>query len=320
MAQRNGYLVITEKDMNPNSNSYLQTREREVYDPVSCPDNSPNYVNTDSYCEIADSETGVFSGRKVLVYTDMNPNSDLYLDTYEEYIDGGAECEPQDTNPIWIEINRECEMKIYQPSGVEGLTNNALVTYIDDNEFSPTSDQERTEIEIDGANCPAPNTDPEWTELNRSCNLVTVNGVLGYDGTATVNKRDDNVYSSSWGSTVTEVVADSACPQTFGIQTIYGSVDYEDQTIDCASNTWTNILTLKQVSTGQLFEITVTDGNLGMIWNNSYNQNYQFISSLMTCGEDSQYDRGYVYVDAVKYTTNQTFILTNNTINLAETD
>lgn len=322
MAQQNGILIITERDMNINSPTYNTTREREIYDPVACPDNAPNYINTDEYCEIANQDTGLFSGKKILVFTDMNPNSDSYLDTYEEYVDNASECTPQDTAPDFIEINRECELKIYQPSGVEGLTGNAIVTYIDDNEFSLTADEEKTEIVIDGATCPAPNTDPSWTILSSTCNLAyDENNSLVWDGTANVIRRDDNVYSNTYGTTETTTIVDTnACPTPLVSVYVGGSVLDPTTIEECDNDDWKNQLVYTRVKDGSEYDIMIDKNNINTKLIQIYpNEEYLFTVNGYSCDGNTYTERVGIYYNEQGYPlpATITFALKDNKIHLS---
>jgi hypothetical protein len=316
---RDGYLIIVEQDMNKLSPTYLQKREREEYNPQMCPSTAPIWVLINSYCQ--EDSTGQ-TGYRVDKYVDTNPNSETYSNEKSELIYDIDTCPIHSSDPDYQYTgNYTCEIITYEPSGVTGNSGASIQIWQDMNEFSSTfGTQEERRIENSGE-CPIPNTDPEWVELNRFCILVDVgDGQLSYTGMASVEYQDKNLFSPTWDEFKIEQVYDENCPKTLGDQVIWGTVGTTGQIIDCTENSWTAKLNLKLVGNGQLYEIIINNGELGTIWHNFYEQEYELISSYMRCGGDigDGYDRGYVFVDGVKYENGDKFTLTNNTINLAE--
>lgn len=155
MAEQNGYLVIVEQDINPNSPTYNQTREREEYNPVACPVSGADYQLIDSYCETESDDYERFTGYRIDTYQDLNPSSATYLDSYTERVEDLTNCQPQSTEPDWVETNSWCETIIFEPSMIEGNTGYRMIEYTDANEFSPTyMETEVKKWHGAGTNCP----------------------------------------------------------------------------------------------------------------------------------------------------------------------
>ena len=211
MAERNGYLIIEEMDINPNSPTYNQTRQREVYDTDSCPLPNADYQLVEEYCE-TNSDTGAQTGWKILVYQDMNPNSPTYLESYNDRVQDETTCPAETIDADWVEISRSCEIITYG-SGKTGNNGNVIITYQDMNDVSPTFQDTKDEILYDTVECPAPDVTPNWVEQSRSCNIVNKNGIVGFDGSVTVVEKDTNIYSSTYDTVRERILIDVVkCP------------------------------------------------------------------------------------------------------------
>lgn len=107
------------------------------------------------------------TGYRIDKFKDVNPYSPTYDTTKTERVYDTDTC-PNDA-PIWEEISRECVLKTYEPSGVEGNNGKALITEEDVNQHSLTFGETRTREVNDQINCPLPNTEPEWELESSSC-------------------------------------------------------------------------------------------------------------------------------------------------------
>ena len=151
-----GYRVFVEMDVNVDSPTYGQTRERREYNLLQCPKEGtePDWVIDDdeeAYCEIAmfpsglSGETGLF----VITLIDDNDASPTYgqkridkvsesawTEEYEEVF-GEFPCEGVNTEPDVEVVSSECVLE-YDEYGVPHTNGYERVTGIDKNPYSPT--------------------------------------------------------------------------------------------------------------------------------------------------------------------------------------
>lgn len=74
-----GYVIVTERDVNPHSPTYNTTRRIKYQDLSRCPTNTePVWTLTTSYCE---QNNGHNTGNLIKVMTDTNPASATYMQT-----------------------------------------------------------------------------------------------------------------------------------------------------------------------------------------------------------------------------------------------
>lgn len=208
-----GYRVYKYKDINPNSPTYGTYKEERERD-ASCNEESPNWQQTSTYCEL--DVKGTNTGYYVYVQTDVNPKSPTAGQTREERQYDVSHCPKQDTNPHWIEddnFEAYCETMWYEPAHVEGNTGYRISREIDDNRYSPTWGQKRDVRELSEL-CPAPSTEPNIEEISYSCQLETDSqGNVYMNGYADVTGLDKNIYSPTYLSSVTVAVYDEErCP------------------------------------------------------------------------------------------------------------
>lgn len=107
-----GYLIKKYYDINPYSPSYNTTKEEKVYDPITCPDNSPIWVEQSRSCNLkAYQPSGVMGndGKATVVYLDTNPDSLTYNTTKTEILSDLTNCPLPNTNPDWELQSSECE-------------------------------------------------------------------------------------------------------------------------------------------------------------------------------------------------------------------
>ena len=195
------------RDMNPQSSTYGQTYYEKVTD-ATCTQGSPVWVLLNEYCEL--NGNGTNTGYIIKEYRDSNPNSPSYMESRTEREQDSENCPIPSTDPTWVEdpnFEGYCEKKIYQPSGVEGLTGKKIVQLIDDN---PMSSSYRTTVmsAITSSDCPAPNTNPTIEEVSYSCEIID-GATTGY---AFRTGLDTNPYSSTYLQTTTVKEQDSRCP------------------------------------------------------------------------------------------------------------
>ena len=140
-----GNIIVTERDINPNSATYNQTRTRTYEDTARCPTSTePNWVEISYICE---QQGGFDTGNIILTEEDMNPNSSTYGQTRTRTVSGDSRC-TADTNPNWVEQSRVCHIDNNGDN-----TGFADVTQIDTNPQSSTYNTSRTTSELDLKNC-----------------------------------------------------------------------------------------------------------------------------------------------------------------------
>lgn len=193
-----GYRVYKYKDINPNSPTYGTYKEERERD-ASCNEESPNWQQTSTYCEI--DSNGLYTGYYVYCLTDVNPKSPTAGQTREERQYDVSHCPKQDPTPHWIEddsFSAYCETMWYEPAHVEGNTGYRISREKDDNRYSPTWGQKRDVRELSEL-CPAPSTDPDIEEISYSCELTTdTEEQLIMTGYKLSSGLDKNIYSPTY--------------------------------------------------------------------------------------------------------------------------
>lgn len=222
MAERNGYLVIVEQDVNPLSPTYGTTRETEILDLNTCPLQNADWQMVNEYCET--DSNGAQTGYKIIQYQDLNTSSPTYLDTYEDKVQDETTCPLTTIDAVWVEINRWCEIISYG-NGETGNSGYLVIEYQDMNDISPTFQETKEEKVEDGDTCPAPNTDPIWNTITSTCNTVELNGTTFYDGNINMMQQDINPYSSTFNQIRNEIIPDSSCERNIGAIKIIGNVN-----------------------------------------------------------------------------------------------
>ena len=208
-----GYRVYKYKDINPNSPTYGTYKEERERD-ASCNEESPNWQQTSTYCEI--DSNGLYTGYYVYCLTDVNPKSPTAGQTREERQYDISHCPKQDPTPHWIEddsFSAYCETMWYEPAHVEGNTGYRISREKDDNRYSPTWGQKRDVRELSEL-CPAPSTDPDIEEISYSCELsADTEENLVMTGYKLSSGLDKNVYSSTYLEVTTARTYDPVlCP------------------------------------------------------------------------------------------------------------
>ena len=193
-----GYRVYKYKDINPNSPTYGTYKEERERD-ATCNEESPNWQQTSTYCEI--DSNGLYTGYYVYCLTDVNPKSPTAGQTREERQYDVSHCPKQDPTPHWIEddsFSAYCETMWYEPAHVEGNTGYRISREKDDNRYSPTWGQKRDVRELSEL-CPAPSTDPDIEEISYSCELTTdTEEQLIMTGYKLSSGLDKNIYSPTY--------------------------------------------------------------------------------------------------------------------------
>lgn len=208
-----GYRVYKYKDINPNSPTYGTYKEEKERD-ASCNEESPNWQQTSTYCEI--DSNGLYTGYYVYCLTDVNPKSPTAGQTREERQYDVSHCPKQDPTPHWIEddsFSAYCETMWYEPAHVEGNTGYRISREKDDNRYSPTWGQKR-DVRVLSELCPAPSTDPDIEEISYSCELeADSEGNLYMTGYKMTSGLDKNVYSPTYLEVTTARTYDAVlCP------------------------------------------------------------------------------------------------------------
>lgn len=318
MAERNGYLVIVETDINPNSSTFNQTREREVYDTDSCPLPNADYQLVDEYCEI-DNDTNARTGWKILVYQDMNINSSTYLDTYEDRVQDETTCDVQTIDPAWEVISEACEVITYG-SGKTGNSGYYIITYQDMNSLSPTYNETYEDKIYNTTVCPAPDITPDWFTLSQTCKIINIDGVIYGDGTANIVQIDINEYSPTYNQYQDVNEVSNTCEQTIGRTTIGGYDNAPDEFL--VDGNWSARLELKVGN--EITVINLDKDNIGkFVFNNLKDTQYKInrLSYWETpTSEEISLDK--IYLNNVEYPVevDDTSIdgkwLLNNTLNI----
>jgi len=208
-----GYRVYKYKDINPNSPTYGTYKEERERD-ATCNEESPNWQQTSTYCEI--DSNGLYTGYYVYCLTDVNPKSPTAGQTREERQYDVSHCPKQDPTPHWIEddsFSAYCETMWYEPAHVEGNTGYRISREKDDNRYSPTWGQKR-DVRVLSEDCPAPSTDPDIEEISYSCELeADSEGNLHMTGYKMSSGLDKNVYSPTYLEVTTVKTYDAVlCP------------------------------------------------------------------------------------------------------------
>lgn len=108
------------------------------------------------------------SGRVIKRYIDTNLNSPTFGEEKEVIYDDELHCPTTEIPAWWVEVSREPELIVYYPSGAEGFSGYAIVTYRDTNPDSPSYGETRTE-KVKDPRYPRPSTEPEWELTNSYC-------------------------------------------------------------------------------------------------------------------------------------------------------
>jgi len=277
MAERNGYLIIEEMDINPNSPTYNQTRQRELYDVDSCPLPNADYQLVDEFCE-TDSDTGARTGWKILVYQDMNINSPTYLETYQDRIQDETTCDVQTVDPAWEVISEACEIITYG-SGKTGNSGYYIITYQDMNSLSPSYNETYEDKIYNTTDCPAPDITPNWFTLSSTCKTINIDGVIYGDGTANIVQIDRNEYSPTYNQYRDVNEPSDTCSQTIGRTTIGGYDNAPDEFL-FDTDDWVARLELKKVVGGVvdslIYVINLNKDNIGkFVFNNFKDVQYR---------------------------------------------
>lgn len=175
-----GKVIIVEKDINPNSPTYGQTRER-LEDSELC---------THWKCEMQKVNTYAYDGVWYEVYADKNPTSPTYGKTIT--IERGS------TDPFYLEMYSRCEQLRYHEDFVAN-SGYKVATNIDANPNSPTYQQPVENVRsLSLIDCARPNTN-QIIEDEVECELVDFpSGQKGTNGVAIVKGYDVNPYSTTY--------------------------------------------------------------------------------------------------------------------------
>jgi hypothetical protein len=113
-----GFKINIYQDMNPYSTSYGSRFNNYVYDPLNCPNNSPNYQPVNSYCETNSlGNTGFY----ITIYQDINVLSTTYGETYPISVYNPGMCPPPCISTCYGEgykcVNNFCEFGVKKNFG-----------------------------------------------------------------------------------------------------------------------------------------------------------------------------------------------------------
>lgn len=210
-----GRIIITERDVNPGSATYNQTRTRTLSDDSRCVrDTNPSWSEISYSCEQASDEAhwevtgytcetsgGYNTGNKIITETDTNPYSSTYGQTRTSTVVDRVLCPINAPTPDWREISYTCEQ-------VDGEnTGTAIVVEQDMNQYSPTYGQQRTVYELDTDRCPltpAPVYDFKVRTTSSGGTETTVN-CNGNTSLESSNIADRNCVSAIVGDCVTHI-------------------------------------------------------------------------------------------------------------------
>ena len=216
-----GYKTITEKDINPSSSTYEQTRTSTTYDETLCP------LNTDAvwevYSKVCQTVDGINNGWQIVTYQDMNPHSSSFGEYSTTVIQNEEDC-PKPEDPTW-----ETESYVCTVDEKGNNTGYVTITQKDVNEKSATYGQTRTVSEYNTTLCPIASTEPTWETLSYTC-VVDSKG----NNTGECNKyqKDTNQYSTTYKQTRTITVTDTElCPLSTEPQ-------WEKSSESCVSDTY----------------------------------------------------------------------------------
>jgi hypothetical protein len=107
------YIINTFRDANPYSATYNTTKEERVYDPITCPNNSPIWVEQSRTCtKKTYSPSGALGndGKASVTFIDTNPDSPTYNTTKTEVLSDLTNCPLPNTNPDWELQSSTCEI------------------------------------------------------------------------------------------------------------------------------------------------------------------------------------------------------------------
>ena len=153
---KTGIKVVTYGNTNPLYTG-VQTKESVTVDNVQCANNAPNWQQYGSpYCEVSGGNN---TGYLITEYKDVNPNSSTYNTIEKRKTLDADQCPlptPVDTDPIWVEVSRACELHYYEYSenpNASHTTGYALKLQRDVNPNSDTYNTEDT-VKVSDSNCP----------------------------------------------------------------------------------------------------------------------------------------------------------------------
>ena len=154
---RNGIKVTHQSNINPLYKG-VQTKDVVTIDTVACTLNTPNWQQIGTpYCEQSGGDN---TGYLITEYKDINPYSSTYnvIDYRKTLnVDQCPIPDPGDSDPVWAEVSRSCEMASYEYSPnpeVAHKTGYANVVQQDVNTRSATYGNERTIRVSDSSTCP----------------------------------------------------------------------------------------------------------------------------------------------------------------------
>lgn len=220
-----GYREETYIDINPYSPTFGRTTTRRVSD-SNCSAGSATWENIGSYCE---TSNGINTGYYITQYRDVNPRSSTYGQTREERTYNTTQCPAASSSAMWVLDGRfepYCQLKVYQPSGVEGNDGIFMVRLIDENKYSSTYGQtQMSGLTINDWDatlqamygdfpCEAPDTTPQVEEVSYACVLSeTSDGQLLKTGEVDISGIDKNTYSTTFMQVTTVRETDyTRCP------------------------------------------------------------------------------------------------------------
>lgn len=139
-------------------------------------------------------------------YQDTNPKSPTFLEYKEEKEYNTGACPLGTAN--WVFVSESCDVD------ENGAQNGyVIVEEVDMNPASSTYLNSRYNRVYNPTACPSSDTEPEWYEMSRACELTDYNGTEGNTGYVLIELEDINPYSPTYEEVVIERVEDGLnCP------------------------------------------------------------------------------------------------------------
>lgn len=219
---RTGNLVKRYKDTNPNSSTYMQTKD-DIAPSTQCGKAAEEWIVISTIC-LTDTD-GRNTGVKRVTEMQITEGYDTYGTTRTTDIVDYAECPLPSAEPIWETVSTTCLTDNYGQTGVKEITQQ------DTNPDSATYKTTRVVTETDEKTC-VPDTNAYWTTQSTEC-LQNAGQNTGYEK---ITYIDANPRSSTSGNTKTETVYNTTdCP--LSTSPIWETQSYECVLDDNGDNT-----------------------------------------------------------------------------------
>ena len=187
-------------------------------------DDVPNWIVVDEYCEFAN---GSFTGYRITVSRDYNPNSPTYS---TEKTERTADADCNEESPTWEETESYCEKDV---NGVN--TGYFIVVQTDLNEKSKTYGETRETRTYNPSECQGVDPTPFWViddELDPYCEkkIYEPSMVEGNTGRIIFQLVDSNIYSPTYNQRVESALTESEW--TAELQSLFGDFPCEKPDTD----------------------------------------------------------------------------------------